>query len=215
MTRPLLSASCAFFTSASLRAASPPRLASRSSLVMVFSTVCRSARMSSVSMVATSLAGSIRPSTWMTSSSSNTRTTSQIASDSRIAAKNWLPRPFSRGRTAHDPGDVDEGDGRADDLLGVEHLGQHVEAFVGNCDDAHVGLDRREGVVRRQHVILRQRVEQRRFSDVGQSDNADRQAHRGVQATVTMPQASGGAHPLSSKNARSRRRRRFRSVRRL
>ena len=49
--------------------------------------------MSSVSIVATSLAGSMRPSTWMTSSSSNTRTTSQIASDSRMAAKNWLPRP--------------------------------------------------------------------------------------------------------------------------
>jgi len=49
--------------------------------------------MSSVSMVATSPAGSILPSTWMTSSSMKTRTTSHIASDSRMAARNWLPRP--------------------------------------------------------------------------------------------------------------------------
>ena len=43
--------------------------------------------------VSTSASGSTRPSTWMTSSSSNTRTTWQIASASRMLARNLLPSP--------------------------------------------------------------------------------------------------------------------------
>ena len=40
-----------------------------------------------------SAAGSTRSSTWMTSGSSKTRTTWQIASDSRMLARNLLPSP--------------------------------------------------------------------------------------------------------------------------
>src|SRR5487761_2529993 len=93
MTSPSLRAVRALTTSASLAAAAASRLASRSRRETALSTVWRSARMSSVSMVATSPDGSIRPSTWITSSSSKTRTTSQIASASRMAARNWLPSP--------------------------------------------------------------------------------------------------------------------------
>ena len=58
-----------------------------------FSIVCKSASANSVLMISMSLAGSTRPSTWMTSPSLNTRMTWQIASVSRILAKNLLPRP--------------------------------------------------------------------------------------------------------------------------
>ena len=44
-------------------------------------------------MVSMSSAGSIRPSTWITSGSVNTRTTWQMASLSRMAARNLLPSP--------------------------------------------------------------------------------------------------------------------------
>ena len=44
-------------------------------------------------IVSTSASGSTRPSTWTTSSSANTRTTWQIASASRMLARNLLPRP--------------------------------------------------------------------------------------------------------------------------
>ncbi len=44
-------------------------------------------------MVSMSSPGSMRPSTWMTSGSSKTRTTWQMASLSRMAARNLLPRP--------------------------------------------------------------------------------------------------------------------------
>ena len=44
-------------------------------------------------MVSMSSTGEILPSTWMTSGSVNTRTTWQMASLSRIAARNLLPSP--------------------------------------------------------------------------------------------------------------------------
>ena len=49
--------------------------------------------MSSVSMVSMSLAGSTLPSTCVTSSSSKTRVTWQMASASRMLARNALPMP--------------------------------------------------------------------------------------------------------------------------
>ena len=64
-----------------------------SSFGSAFSMVCISARISSVLIVSMSSAGSTRPLTCTMSSSSNARTTSQIASASRMLARNWLPRP--------------------------------------------------------------------------------------------------------------------------
>ena len=69
------------------------RLASFSSRGMAFSTVAMSARMSSVLMVSTSESGSTLPATWVTSGSAKKRTTSAMASVSRMLARNWLPRP--------------------------------------------------------------------------------------------------------------------------
>jgi hypothetical protein len=60
---------------------------------IAFSTVCRSARISSVWIVEMSSAGETLPSTWVTSSSRKTRVTWQIASDSRMWLRNLLPRP--------------------------------------------------------------------------------------------------------------------------
>ena len=58
-----------------------------------FSRVCRSARISSVCTVSMSSAGSTRPATCTTSSSANARTTWQIASASRMLARNLFPSP--------------------------------------------------------------------------------------------------------------------------
>ena len=88
-------------SSASLAALAASRLATRSltlrdsfsSRAIAFSTVSRSAKISSVWMVEMSLAGLTSPSTWVTSSSRKTRVTWQIAADSRMWARNLLPRP--------------------------------------------------------------------------------------------------------------------------
>lgn len=58
-----------------------------------FSTDCRSARISSVLIVSMSSLGETLPSTWTTFSSLKARMTWQIASDSRMFARNLLPRP--------------------------------------------------------------------------------------------------------------------------
>ncbi|CQB88880.1 Uncharacterised protein [Chlamydia trachomatis] len=58
-----------------------------------FSIVCKSARISSVLIVSISSAGSTLPLTCTMSSSLNARTTSQMASASRILARNLLPKP--------------------------------------------------------------------------------------------------------------------------
>ena len=58
-----------------------------------FSSVWRSASISSVLITSMSSAGSTVPETWITSSSAKTRTTWQIASASRMLARNLLPRP--------------------------------------------------------------------------------------------------------------------------
>ena len=67
--------------------------ASFSTLGSAFSSVCRSARISSVVIVSMSLPGSTLPSTCVTSGSLNTLVTWQIASASRMLARNALPIP--------------------------------------------------------------------------------------------------------------------------
>ena len=88
-----------------------------------------------------------------------------------------VAEPLPLAGALDDAGDVDERDRRGHDLLGVEDLGERLQARVGQVDDADVRLDRRERVVRREHVVLGQRVEERRLADVGQADDADGECH--------------------------------------
>jgi len=57
------------------------------------SRLSRSASISSVSMISRSEIGSMRFSTWVMSSSTKQRATKAMASQSRMLARNWLPRP--------------------------------------------------------------------------------------------------------------------------
>jgi hypothetical protein len=38
----------------------------------------------------------------------------------------------------------------------VHDIGEHLETCIGHVDDAHVGVDGREGVVRRKAALLRE-----------------------------------------------------------
>ena len=69
-------------------------------------------------------------------------------------------------------GDIDELEGGGGVLLGVVHLGQHVEAMVRNGDDAGVGLDGAEGIVGRLCACAGDGIKERGLADIGQSDNA-------------------------------------------
>ena len=88
---------------------------------------------------------------------------------------------------AHDPGDVDEGDGRGHHPGAVEHLGQLLQAGVGQRDDADVRLDRGEGVVRREDGRTGEGVEKGGLADVGQSDDSDRKGHGASLAAGRAP----------------------------
>ncbi len=84
---------CASWAAVS-RAASPFLiLTSFSRRGIVFSSVWRSARISSVLIVSMSSLGETLPSTCTTSGSAKARVTWQIASASRMLARNLLPRP--------------------------------------------------------------------------------------------------------------------------
>ena len=92
--RPSASAAFAASSSRACTAASlSPPLSLRARPAIRFSTLSRSASISSVSTVSASASGSTRPSTWVTSASSKQRSTWAIASHSRMLARNWLPSP--------------------------------------------------------------------------------------------------------------------------
>ena len=70
-----------------------PALISFWAFTSCFSTLSRSARHSSVSMISTSRTGSMEPSTWVMFPSSKQRTTSAMASVWRMWDRNLFPRP--------------------------------------------------------------------------------------------------------------------------
>ena len=130
-------------------ASSPLPLAFFSSASTRFSRLSRSASISSVSIVSMSATGSIRPSTWVTSSSSKQRTTCAMASTSRMLARNWLPSPSPFEAPLHQAGDVDERQPRRHDLLGLGELRQRVEPRIRHRHLADIRLDGAERIVRR------------------------------------------------------------------
>ena len=58
-------------------------------------------------------------------------------------------------------------------FFGLKISGEAVQPGVGNGNDAEVRFDGGKGIGRRGRVSRRQRVKDGRFTDVGQSDNAD------------------------------------------
>ena len=114
-----------------------------------------------------------------------------------------VAQPLPLGRAAHDAGDVDEGHRGREDLLAAEDLRQPREPLVGERDDAHVGVDRRERVVRREDVVLGQGVEHRRLADVRETDDSDLKCHEAesLPARAVAPgqgPGAGGPGPLRS-----------------
>ena len=143
-----------------------------------FSRLSRSASISSVSMVSISASGAILPSTWVMSESSKQRTTCATASTSRMVARNWLPRPspFDAPRTRPAISTKVSRVGMICADLAI--AGELVEPRIGHRDLADIRLDGAERIIRRlRRRRLGQRVEQRRFADIGQSDDTAFESH--------------------------------------
>ena len=73
----------------------------------------------------------------------------------------------------HQAGDVNELDRGGHDLCRVHHLGEFVEALVGDVHHAHVWIDGGKGVVCRKPALAGKRGEQGRLAHVGKSHDAD------------------------------------------
>ena len=79
---------------------------------------------------------------------------------------------FALRGAAHQPGNIDEGQPRRDDLRDLRYRCTVVEPRIGHRDLADIRLDGAERIIRRlRRRRLGQRVEQRRFADIGQPDD--------------------------------------------
>ena len=142
------------------------------------SRLSRSASISSVSTVSASATGSIRPSTWVMSSSSKQRSTCTMASTSRMLARNWLPRPSPleapRTRPAMSTKEMRVGMISFD----LRDSGKFLQARIGYRHFASIRLDGAERIVRRlRRRRPGQRIEKRRFAHVGQTNDAAFETH--------------------------------------
>jgi hypothetical protein len=88
-----------------------------------------------------------------------------------------VAQAFTLGGAGDQTGDVHELDDGRLDLLRIDDLGQGVEARIGHFDDADVGLDGAEGVVLGGDAGLGEGIEEGRFADVGQADDAALESH--------------------------------------
>ena len=145
------------------------------------SRLSRSASISSVSTVSASATGSMRPSTWVMSSSSKQRSTWTMASTSRILARNWLPSPspFEAPRTRPAMSTKEMRVGMIS--FDLADCGDLLQTRIGHRDLAGVRLDGAEGIVGGlRGGRARQRVEKRRLADVGQPNDAAFETHGGA-----------------------------------
>jgi hypothetical protein len=141
------------------------------------SRLSRSESISSVSTVSASATGSMRPSTWVMSSSSKQRRTWTIASTSRMLARNWLPRPSPLEAPRTSPA-MSTKEMRVGSSPSTRIAGDLLQPLVGDRDIAGIRLDRAEGIVcRLRGGCPGQRVEERRLADVRQADDAAFEAH--------------------------------------
>src|SRR3569832_1920276 len=88
---------------------------------------------------------------------------------------------FALGRALHQAGNVDEGDARRDDLLGLGQAAQLLQPLIGHGDLSDIWLDRAKRIVRRlRRSGLRQCVEERGLADVRQADDAAFETHGSI-----------------------------------
>jgi hypothetical protein len=89
-----------------------------------------------------------------------------------------VAEPLAFRGAAHEAGNVDEGEPGRHDLHGLGELRQRIEARIGHRHLAYVRLDGAERIVRRLRRRGRgQRVEERRFADIRQADDAALETH--------------------------------------
>ena len=136
--------------------------------------------------------GSIPPSTWVTSPPSKQRTTWAMASHSRILARNWLPRPSPLAAPRTSPA-ISTNVSRVG-MISLEPaiFASSSRRWSGTATSPTLGSMVQKGIIGRLgRGGLRQSVEQGRFADIGQTDDAAIETHRrsflSVRREMTRP----------------------------
>src|SRR5208282_2174187 len=89
-----------------------------------------------------------------------------------------IAEPFAFRGAAHEARDVDKRQPRWNDFLGARDVRERFEPCVGHRDIADIGLDGAKGIIRRlRRRRLRQCIEEGRFADIGQTDDAAFETH--------------------------------------
>ena len=86
---------------------------------------------------------------------------------------------FTLGGTAHQAGNVDKTQLGFDNLGAATNFGDYMQARIGHCHRAHIGLDGAKGIVGRLRCLrLGQRVEEGGLAHIGQPDNTAFETHK-------------------------------------
>ena len=65
----------------------------------------------------------------------------------------------------------------SDLLLGAEDSGQNCQPWIWDAYNADIRLDCGKGVIRSKNIVLGEGVKEGRLSDIGQTDDSNREAH--------------------------------------
>ena len=84
-----------------------------------------------------------------------------------------IAQTFAVGSALNETCNVHETDGCRRRLLGIIHLVQNVQAFIGNGHYAHIGFNGAEGEVGRFCSGLGDGIKEGALAHVGQAHNAD------------------------------------------
>ena len=85
----------------------------------------------------------------------------------------FIPEPLPFTRPRDESRDIDELDGRRDDLRAVDSLAKLFETVVIDIDDTGIRLDGTEREIRRlRRVRLGECIKQSRFTDIRESDDS-------------------------------------------
>ena len=88
-----------------------------------------------------------------------------------------VAQAFALGRAGDQAGDIDELDHGRHDALRLDDVRQRLQARIGHFDDADVRFDGAERIIFSGDARFGQCIEECRFADVGQADDAAFETH--------------------------------------
>ena len=89
-----------------------------------------------------------------------------------------IAQPFAFGRTAHQTGNIDKAQAGGNAIGRLGNIGQLIKPFIRHGNITNIRFNGAERKIRRLRAGgFGQRVEQRRFANIGQADNAAFKSH--------------------------------------